>query len=61
LNYTGTYTVTPDCTGSATLNTTLPGNPILQLKFVIDDGGKEIRFTRQPFGAMNVSGTARKQ
>lgn len=37
----GTYTVNPDCTGTATIN--FPGEPPLQLTFVLDDSGKEIR------------------
>jgi hypothetical protein len=38
---TGTYTVNPDCTGTATIN--FPDQPPLQLTFVLDDGGREIR------------------
>ena len=38
----GTYTVNPDCTGTATIN--FPGGePPLQLTFVLVDGGNEIR------------------
>ncbi len=37
----GTYTVNPDCTGTKTIN--FPGQPPLQLTFVLDDSGKEIR------------------
>jgi hypothetical protein len=40
-NSTGTYTVNPDCTGTATIN--FPDQPPLQLTFVLDDGGREIR------------------
>jgi hypothetical protein len=36
----GTYTVNSNCTGSAVLNT--PGNPQVNLHFVIVRGGKEI-------------------
>jgi len=40
---TGTYTVNPDCTGTQTID--IPGNPSspVNLHFVIDQGGKEIR------------------
>jgi hypothetical protein len=38
---TGTYTVNPDCTGSATLN--FPDQPPLQLNFVLVDHRREIR------------------
>ena len=37
---TGTYTVNSNCTGSAVLNT--PGDPQVNLHFVIVRGGKEI-------------------
>jgi hypothetical protein len=37
----GTYTVNPDCTGSATLN--FPDQPPLQLNFVLDDHRRELR------------------
>jgi hypothetical protein len=38
---TGTYTVNPDCTGSATINFT--DQPPLHLNFVLDDHGRELR------------------
>ena len=37
----GTYTVNPDCTGTATIN--FPNQPPLQLSFVLTDNGREIR------------------
>jgi len=37
---TGTYTVNPDCTGSAVINT---GNPPIPLHFVVVNRGKEFR------------------
>jgi hypothetical protein len=37
----GTYTVNPDCTGAAVINA--PGNPPINLHFVIVRQGKEIR------------------
>jgi hypothetical protein len=39
----GTYTVNPDCTGSAVLN--IPGNPLspVSIHFVITKQGREIR------------------
>lgn len=39
---TGTYTVNPDCTGSAVINFT-DGSPSLMLSFVLSNLGKEIR------------------
>jgi hypothetical protein len=36
----GTYTVNPDCTGAAVINA--PGNPPINLHFVIVRQGKEI-------------------
>ena len=36
----GTYSVNPDCTGSAVINT---GNPPIPLHFVVVNHGKEIR------------------
>ena len=38
---TGTYTVNPDCTGTATIN--FPAQPPLQLNFVLVDHGRELR------------------
>ena len=37
---TGTYTINPDCTGSAVINT---GNPPIPLHFVVVNHGKEFR------------------
>jgi hypothetical protein len=39
----GTYAVNPDCTGSQVID--IPGNPAspINLHFVVDQGGKEIR------------------
>jgi hypothetical protein len=37
---TGTYTVNPDCTGSAVINT---GNPPIPLHFVLVNHGKDLR------------------
>ena len=43
---TGTYTVNPDCTGSDVLNLNVPGTPpphgVIQVMFVISDGGRHI-------------------
>lgn len=45
---TGTYTVNPDCTGSAVLNINVPGVPpglssgVIDLRLVISDGGRHI-------------------
>ena len=44
----GTYTVNPDCTGSAVLNLNIPGVPpglssgVIDLRLVISDGGRHI-------------------
>jgi hypothetical protein len=43
---TGTYTVNSDCTGSAVINQNVPGTPpphgVIQIMFVISDGGRHI-------------------
>ena len=43
---TGTYTVNPDCTGSMVINLNVPGAPppngVIQILFVISDGGRHI-------------------
>jgi hypothetical protein len=42
----GTYTVNPDCTGSMVINLNVPGAPppngVIQILFVISDGGRHI-------------------
>jgi hypothetical protein len=42
----GTYTVNSDCTGSMTINLNVPGAPppngVIQILFVISDGGRHI-------------------
>jgi hypothetical protein len=42
----GTYTVDPDCTGSATLNLNAPvpmgSTGVISVKFVISDGGRHV-------------------
>ena len=42
----GTYTVYPDCTGSMVINLNVPGAPppngVIQILFVISDGGRHI-------------------
>ena len=42
----GTYTVNPDCTGSMAINLNVPGAPppngVIQILFVISDGGRHI-------------------
>ena len=43
---TGTYTVNSDCTGSMVINQNVPGTPpphgVIQIMFVISDGGRHI-------------------
>jgi hypothetical protein len=43
---TGTYTVNPDCTGSMVINLNVPGAPppngVIQILFVISNGGRHI-------------------
>jgi hypothetical protein len=56
---TGTYTVNPDCTGSATLNPP-PGFPPINLNFVLVDRGREIRTVVTDPGAA-VTSNGRKQ
>jgi hypothetical protein len=55
---TGTYTVNPDCTGSATIN--FPDQPPLQLTFVLDDHRRELRaVTTNP--GLTTTSVGRKQ
>jgi hypothetical protein len=54
----GTYTVNPDCTGTATID--FPGQPPLQLSFVLDDHRREIRaVTTNP--GLTTTSVGRKQ
>jgi len=55
---TGTYTVNPDCTGTATIN--FPAQPPLQLSFVLDDHRKELRAVTTNPGVTTTS-VGRKQ
>jgi hypothetical protein len=55
---TGTYTVNPDCTGTATIN--FPAQPPLQLNFVLDDHRRELRaVTTNP--GLTTTSVGRKQ
>ncbi len=55
---TGTYTVNPDCTGSATID--FPEQPPLQLNFVLVDHGRELRaVTTNP--GLTTTSVGRKQ
>ena len=55
---TGTYTVNPDCTGTATIN--FPDQPPLQLNFVLDDHRRELRaVTTNP--GLTTTSVGRKQ
>lgn len=66
INESGTYTVNPDCTGKLTLNTYTIYNTLastIQIKFVLDRGGKEVREVVKsitaypPSGKVNITAT----
>lgn len=50
---TGTYSIKEDCTGIGTLSN--PGQPPLELRFVVVDNGKEVRIAVTSPGVMVTS------
>jgi hypothetical protein len=50
MNLTGTYAVRADCTGTGVINLNLEGSgrPIIQLVFVISNGGRSIHAVSGP-------------
>jgi hypothetical protein len=54
---TGTYTVNPNCTGTAQI--LLQGGPTVNLRFVLVNNGKEIRTVVTGSGAASTSNGVR--
>ena len=61
----GTYTVNPDCTGSMVINLNVPGAPlpngVINILFVISDGGRHIHEVVSQFTPPFSSGSVRTQ